>query len=249
MKAIDIKGMLLSLQFIIMTYVFTRGLYSVFFIFLMIILILLAFLNEQERIFTWSIIAFFIGYLLLGYMDTLIEGFNLSSILLVITGQLLVLIPIIMVSYIFKKFNHKIFIFCNRPKIKLKIIVISCIGLCLILILFIVYKDELHGQAIFYILLLSIINSVLEEFLWRGMFLPSLSSFTGNKFAIFVTSVAFGVNTTMYGISPLLIFGFSCLGILLGALTVKSKSIFPSIIVHGFVTTLLFITGVIVIPI
>ncbi|KIZ06244.1 hypothetical protein MNEG_1721 [Monoraphidium neglectum] len=85
-----------------------------------------------------------------------------------------------------------------------------------------------------------VLAPLLEETLFRGFLLTSLSSFMSTPAAIFASSVAFGVAHLSLKDLPVLI----ALGCLLGALYVRSRNLLTPMIVHGVwnstVLTILF---------
>jgi uncharacterized protein len=258
----DQKGILLSLIFLIMLYLFTRGFYPPFFICLLALFLLIAFLKEEMRLVDWMIISYFLGNLLIGYMDKFIESFRLSPYSLVIASQFLWLIPILFISYVIKQFKKDINSYFQKTnltrEIQLPINIIIPLGKLLLLIglafvliiglLFMIKSGDMHWRPFLFILLFSTINAVLEEVLWRGIFLSKLISITNQRIGILVTSIAFGLNTTMFGFSIFISIFYMILGLFLGYITVKSKSNFPSIMAHTLVTTIFAAIGWVVIP-
>ncbi|WP_066254799.1 CPBP family intramembrane glutamic endopeptidase [Neobacillus drentensis] len=263
MKSNNRKGILLSVLFILMSYFFTRGLYSPFFVLLIALLLLVAFFKERMRSFAWMVISFFLGNLLLVYMDTFMESFHFPHYSLVMFSQMLLLIPILLISYVIKKFKQEIIFYFQKPiltgKIQLPFNIAFSLSkffliLCLLSILSIigtlfVKNEDMRLSAVLFILLFASINALLEEVLWRGIFLPKLIAISNHQLGLVVTSIAFGLHTTMFGFSLIISISYMFLGILLGILTIKFKSIFPSVVVHFSVTTLLLISGWMVIPI
>ncbi|NHC41294.1 CPBP family intramembrane metalloprotease [Bacillus sp. MM2020_1] len=257
------KGILLCVLFIFMSYFFTRGFYSPFFVLLIALLLLVAFFKEGMRSFAWMVISFFLGNLLLVYMDTFMESFHFPHYSLVMYSQMLLLIPILLISYVIKKFKQEITPYFQKPiltgKIQLPINIAFSLSkffliLCLLSILSIIGAlfvkiEDVRLSAVLFILLFSCINALLEEVLWRGIFLPKLITITNHPLGMVVTSIAFGLHTTMFGFSLIIFISYMLLGIFLGFLTIKFKSIFPSVVVHFSVTTLLLIFGWMVIPI
>lgn len=263
MERLNKKGIWLSGYLLIMLFLFTRGFYSSFFVFLISLLVLMIFLKEAERLFAWMIIFFFLGNLLLGYMDHFIEGFHLSPFLLIMLSQLLWLVPILLLSYVIKRFNQEINPYFHHPIFTMDIhlplrIVISFKRFLLICGLFAVLaivgtllfqKEGIQWRLFLFILLFSMINAVLEEVLWRGILLAKLIRITNQPIGIIITSIAFGINTTMFGFSIVICITYIFLGLVLGYLTVGSKSILPAMIVHTLITPLLFMYGSMPLPV
>ncbi len=75
----------------------------------------------------------------------------------------------------------------------------------------------------------AIIPALVEEFAFRGIMLGSLKKF-GEGFAVLVSSVLFGA---MHGNFQQIPFAF-LVGLILGFITVKTKSIIPAMIIHCY---------------
>lgn len=87
--------------------------------------------------------------------------------------------------------------------------------------------DNNTASIIMYIISLSIIPPLVEEFAYRGIVLGSLRQY-GDGFAILVSSVLFGLMHENFGQTP---FAF-IVGLILGFLTVRLNSILPAMIIH-----------------
>ena len=111
------QGFILSFLFIVLIYLFTRSYYSPFFWILLGLLLSLAFLKEENRLFTWVIISFFGGNMILVYLDKFIQGIHVQPYLRVIFYQLLFVIPIFSICYVIKKFNKEISLFFQKPRL------------------------------------------------------------------------------------------------------------------------------------
>ncbi|MEH7745580.1 CPBP family intramembrane glutamic endopeptidase, partial [Neobacillus drentensis] len=213
--------------------------------------------------FGWMIISFFLGNLLLGYLDNFIEGFHLSPFSLIMLSQLLLLIPILMISYVVKQFKQEITpyfhwpIFTREIQLPFKIgfsfkrfvLIFGLLAVLSIGITFLFQVEKIQLRSFSLILLFASMNALLEELLWRGLLLPKLIRITNQLIGVIVTSIAYGINTTMFGFSPILCMIYIFLGLVLGCLTVKTKSVFPAMIAHTLVTTLFLINGLMTIPV
>ena len=82
-------------------------------------------------------------------------------------------------------------------------------------------------STIMFIISLSIIPPLVEEFAYRGIILGSLRQY-GDGFAILVSSALFGLMHANFAQTP---FTF-IIGLILGFLTVRLNSILPAIIIH-----------------
>lgn len=94
---------------------------------------------------------------------------------------------------------------------------------------------------IFVSVYISLINSFVEEFFFRGFAFINLKKTTSHRFAIIFSSFAFGLYhiTLIYGLFPLPIYLFSLCaitfsGLLFNLFDDRENSIYPSWIIHGF---------------
>ncbi|MEH7309303.1 hypothetical protein, partial [Neobacillus drentensis] len=60
-------------------------------------------------------VSFFLGNLLVGYLDHFIESFHLSPFSLIMLSQLLWLVPILMMSYVIKQFKQELSPYFHLP--------------------------------------------------------------------------------------------------------------------------------------
>lgn len=94
-------------------------------------------------------------------------------------------------------------------------------------------------------IIFSITNAVLEEVIWRGALLSRFSEQLGEKWAVVVTSLGFGLQHYSLGFPWLVCIAFSIGGMFYGGITIKSKSIIPSIIWHITLNILMVLSGLI----
>nr|WP_238343551.1 CPBP family intramembrane glutamic endopeptidase [Gracilibacillus saliphilus] len=104
------------------------------------------------------------------------------------------------------------------------------------------YIQEIWCFALIFLIL----NSVLEETIWRGVLLSRFSECFGNRWAVLITSVGFGLQHYSLGFSWMSCLLFSVGGFFFGAITIRSKSILPAVIWHMLFNLLMVFSGVIV---
>jgi uncharacterized protein len=263
MNQIKNQGMLLCVLFIFLSYLFSRSHYTLFFISLFGLLLLLVFFKEDNRLYAWVIISFFLANLILSYLDKFLDGYRLSPYMQVIISQLLYLIPILTLSYVIRKFKKAVSSYSQKPFVEGKIIQFVTIAVPFKRFLFFVYMAVSLGAITFWLtksvyvnikiffslVLFAAIYALLQEALWRGILMTQIIRITNKRTGILMTSIAYGINTTIFGFTmvPLLI--NTLLGILFGYLTVKSTSIIPAVIANMLVSFLLFFYGWLYIPI
>ncbi len=152
------------------------------------------------------------------------------------------------------KFKEDIFNRNKSPKIFILLGTISCIGIGMISsIIYLTYSTIIKHYGIIipepdfsfpaqskYLILFLIyaclLGPILEEIIFRGFILKSMQKY-GNLTAIIVSSILFSMfhlNLVQF-VNPVL------MGIVLAFITIKSKSIVPSIIAHIFNNTITFI--------
>ncbi|MEW9052301.1 MAG: type II CAAX endopeptidase family protein [Neobacillus sp.] len=108
------------------------------------------------------------------------------------------------------------------------------------------YYDNLGillERAVMGILIFSLINATLEEVIWRGLLLKLISNQLGEKWAVIITSIGFGLQHYSLGFSWLTCLFFTLGGLFYGGITVKSKSILPALMWHIVLNILMIISG------
>ena len=82
-------------------------------------------------------------------------------------------------------------------------------------------------MAAFFVL--AITPAICEEYLFRGFLLSSLRGHVKDGTAIAITAVLFG----LFHLDVYRLFGTTALGVLLGYATVRSRSVFPAVLIHA----------------
>ncbi|TDL63030.1 CPBP family intramembrane metalloprotease [Rhodococcus qingshengii] len=250
MKQITYQGYILSILFIVLIYFFTRSYYSLFTWFLLGHFLLLAFLKEENRLFAWVMISFFGGNLILFYTDKFIEGYQFIPIYRVIINQVLFLIPILSICYVIKQFNKKISFFFNKPelnntnKLSYIILILLVVGVTFLLI----NNSESDLNRILSLITFTLIHASLQEVIWRGILLTQLIKITNETSAILFTSIAFAMNTTIFGFSISVALVYLFLGFIFALLTIKYKSILPSIFAHTLILIFFYLNDWLQLP-
>ena len=246
MKQNDYQGIFLSLLFIVLVFFFTRNYYSPFFWMILGLLLLLAFLREESRLFAWVIISFFGGNLIVIYVDKFIEGMIVDPFFRVLINQILFIIPILSMYYVIKRFNKRISFFLKKPESSNMLYIVLLLifaGFSYLLII----KDGINVFLSF--ITFSLLHAAVQEVIWRGILLTQMIKIASERTAILFTSIAFAVNTTIFGFSPAVLLLYLILGLIFGLLTTKLKRILPAIVVHTVVLLFSFLNGWIQLPI
>lgn len=246
MKQINYQGNYLCLLFIVLVYFFTRNHYSPFFWTILGLFLVLSFLREENRLFAWVIISFFGSNLIVTYLDKFIDGLIEDPFYLVLVNQILFIIPALSMCYVIKQFQKRINFFFNKPesfRILYSIMLLIAAGL----IFFFFVKDRI--DVFLALFTFSLIHAIVHEVIWRGILLTQMIKITSENTAILFTSIAFSVNTTIFGFGPVVFLMYLALGLIFGFFTTKFKSIFPAIVVHTLVLLSSFLVGWIQLPI
>jgi len=116
----------------------------------------------------------------------------------------------------------------------------------LIFLPFIIDRGWTNIQSIWLLaIIFSLTNAILEELIWRGYLLSRFSELLGEKWAIVLTSLGFGLQHYSLGFPWGICLAFSIGGFFYAGITVKTKSIFPALIWHISLNILMVISGLI----
>ena len=96
-----------------------------------------------------------------------------------------------------------------------------------------------------YGLLFALINSFLENTLWRGLILGRMVDFVGEKQALVLSSLAFGFYHLSLGFNVWICLIFSFGGFYMGGCAIKSRGLFAPIAMHFFVNLVFIVSGII----
>ncbi|MBD1379811.1 CPBP family intramembrane glutamic endopeptidase [Metabacillus arenae] len=224
----------------------------------------LFFFNKSMRFFILTTTAFGIGFFLYGYVNShWITHLNPEGLLIILNRLSLIflILPLTAISLIYKlpfmrywqspqwgELVRVPFILSGFHHTKVSVFLSIAMMINLIAFMpFIVNNGWAYIQEIWWFMLIfSIINSVLEEIIWRGMLLSRFSEHFGNRWAIMITSIGFGLQHYSLGFSWGGCLVFTLGGLFFGAITVKSKSIIPAVIWHMSINALMVLSGMIV---
>lgn len=96
-----------------------------------------------------------------------------------------------------------------------------------------------------YGLLFSLVNSILEEFVWRGIILHQYVRWSGNIYGLIVTSLLFGMSHYALGFSIGVCIAFSVGGFFMGGAALRSKGLVAPILMHIYMNLVFVMTGMI----
>ncbi|MDM5156555.1 CPBP family intramembrane metalloprotease [Bacillus sp. DX1.1] len=139
------------------------------------------------------------------------------------------------------------FIWSGPHRVKIPVFLIIAISINIITFIpFLFQKGLPYMQHILlFALLFSIVNGMLEECIWRGILLHYFSNQFGEKWAVILTSIGFGLQHYSLGFSWLICIAFILAGVFYGGIVVKSNSIIPAIIWHVALNILMVCSGLI----
>jgi len=100
-------------------------------------------------------------------------------------------------------------------------------------------------EAIGFAVLFAITNALLEELIWRGVLLSRFVEQVGERWAVVLTSLGFGLQHYSLGFSWDLCIAFAVGGFYFGAMTVQSKSIVPAVVWHMSINIWMVLGGII----
>jgi uncharacterized protein len=238
-------------MFIVMAALFFLGIVSIsyqqgmFSSFVFVGLLILFFTNKEKRFITSLFISFLIGFVIFIAANNLIGTMPIPKEIKIILNRLFLVF--IMLGIILNSlfFNKKMSWYNEKPDWKNPIVLpfhkvnifwfwmIGIVVNGMVYLFFIVQKDVEYIQSLLlFCLLFSVINAVFEEVIWRGIMLSALKEFISTGYAIFVTSVGFGLLHLAIGFSISLSLLISAAGVIYAIITLKTNSIYPGIVLH-----------------
>jgi uncharacterized protein len=216
--------------------------------------------DQSGRFFVVTNVLFGIGFYTYLYVNThLFQEVQLRelNILFDRLSLVLILIPLLMfyrtpfIRYLKKpKWDNIIqfpFIWSGSHHVKIISFLLIALTINVLAMLpFILFNGWSFIQEVFVIaVIFSFTNAILEEFIWRGALLSRFSEQLGEKWAIVITSLGFGLQHYSLGFPWLICIAFSFGGFFYGVITIKSESIIPSIIWHIILNFLMVFSGLI----
>ncbi|MEH7112896.1 type II CAAX endopeptidase family protein [Neobacillus niacini] len=207
--------------------------------------VILLFFNKEKRFILSLLLSFLIGFLIFMVSNNFIGTLTISKEMKILLNRLFLIFIIIGMVLNYLIFKKKVSWYNEKPDWKNPIVlpfhkinifwfwIIGIVVNGTVYLFFILQKDVEYLQSLFlFCLLFSLINAVFEEIIWRGIMLSALKEFTSTGYAIFVTSVGFGLLHLAIGFSIPLSLLISVAGVVYAIITLKTKSIYPSFAFH-----------------
>lgn len=136
------------------------------------------------------------------------------------------------------------FIWVGLRQTKLKYFLLIAILINFVSFLpFIVHQGWAHIQAVWLYAIIFAVANVSEEIIWRGALLSRFSEHFGDKWAVVLTSVGFGLQHYTLGFSWGICMAYAIGGVFFGGITLKAKSILPAVIWHMTINVLMIWSG------
>jgi uncharacterized protein len=213
------------------------------------------------RFFILTTLFFGIGFFLYLYVNShWISDLNPKELHILFNrlSLILIIIPLSALSFIYKipfmrywkkpQWNELIgipFIWSGFHQSKIKYFLLIALTINLFTFMpFIIHNGWTYIQEVWLLaIIFSITNASLEEIIWRGALLSRFSEQLGEKWAVIVTSLGFGLQHYSLGFSWGVCIAFSLGGLFFGGITIKSKSIVPGVIWHMSINALMVFSG------
>lgn len=208
-------------------------------------LVILLFFNKEKRFIISLLLSFLIGFFIFMVTNNFVGTMTISKEIKIILNRLFLIFIIIGLFFNYLFFNKKVSWYNEKPDWKNPIVLpfhkvntfwFWMIGIVIngiVYLFFIVQKDIEYIQSLLlFCLFFSLINAIFEEVIWRGIMLSALKEFTSTGYAIIVTSVGFGLLHLAIGFSISLSLLISVAGVIYALITLKTNSIYPSIVFH-----------------
>lgn len=207
--------------------------------------VILLYFHKERRFIISLLLSFLIGFVIFMVSNNFIGTMSISKELKIILNRLFLVFIIIGIIFNYLLFKKKVSWYNRKPDWKNPIVLpfhkvntfwfwmIGIIVNGIVYLFFIAQKDVEYIQSLFlFCLVFSLINAVFEEVIWRGIMLSALRDFISTGYAIIVTSIGFGLLHLAIGFSIPLSLLISFAGVIYAIITLKTNSIYPSIVFH-----------------
>lgn len=215
---------------------------------LLVFMLIVSFFKEETRLLIWSIIAFLCADFLFTYSIKLMDFTVLSIEQKILTNQLLYIFYVLLIGIVFYSFKKQKPSFLEKPnwqqsipllfykKIPLPFFIGWTVIVYFFILLFLADKKNLSISLslLIFSLLFAMVYSILQEVLWRSLLLTIFLKSSEKWPSILVTGIGSGFISHALGFSNEIISVFCIIGIFFSAITLKTKSIVPSLILQFF---------------
>lgn len=226
-------------------------------VFLGLLILLVA--HKERRFIISILLSVLTGYVFFVVSNVIVGTMDISKEIKIILNRFFLVFIIIGIVFNHLFFNKKIYWYNEKPDWRNPIVLpfhkintfwFWLIGIVVNVILYvfiIVQKDIEYIQTLFlFCLFFSLINAVFEETIWRGLLLSVLKEHTSIGYAVIITSVGFGLFHLSIGFSIYLSLLISVAGLIYALITLKTNSIYPSIVFHIVINIGMVYSGLII---
>lgn len=227
-------------------------------LFIFLGLLVLLFFNKEKRFIISTLLSVLIGYVLFIVSSNFVSTMDVSKEIKIIINRLFLVFIIIGIVINHRFFKREIYWYNEKPDWKnsivlpfhkINIFAFWLIGIVINVVIyaFIIFQKDIGNiQALLlFCLFFSLINAVFEEVIWRGLLLSTLKKYTSVGYAVVVTSVGFGLFHLSIGFSIYLSLLISVAGLIYALITLKTNSLYPSIIFHIIINIGMVFSGLI----
>ncbi|WP_053360756.1 type II CAAX endopeptidase family protein [Bacillus sp. FJAT-27251] len=215
--------------------------------------------NKEKRFVTSLLLSFLVCFALFMVFNNFVGTMGIPKETKVILNRLSLGFMILGMVLVHLFFHKKVCWYNQKPDWKNPIVLpfhkihtfpFWLIGIVINLVIygyFILQKDwEYLKSLLWFCLLFSFINAVFEEVIWRGIMLSALKDVTSTGYAVLVTSIGFGLLHLAIGFSIALSLLISVAGVIYAILTLKTNSLYPSIVFHIVISIGMVYSGFII---
>ncbi|MFP8783165.1 CPBP family intramembrane glutamic endopeptidase [Planococcus plakortidis] len=217
------------------------------------------FVNNKNRFLISLLLSFLIGFAVFIIANGFVETMVVPQELKIILNRLF--LGFILIGIVF---NHLLFkkklVWYNRkpdwtnpvrlPFHHVNVFWFWLIGIAVngIVYSFFIARQDLESiqSLLVFCLVFSLINAVFEEVIWRGIMLAALQELVSAGYAVAVTSIGFGLLHLAIGFPVLLSLVIALAGVIYAVITLKTNSIYPSIIFHFVINIGMVYSGLII---
>lgn len=217
------------------------------------------FVNNKNRFLISLLLSFLIGFAVFMIANGFVETMSVPQELKIILNRLF--LGFILIGIVF---NHLLFkkklVWYNRkpdwtnpirlPFHQVNVFWFWLIGIAVngIVYSFFIARQDLESiqSLLVFCLVFSLINAVFEEVIWRGIMLSALEECVSTGYAVAVTSIGFGLLHLAIGFPILLSLLIALAGVIYAVITLKTKSIYPSIVFHFVINIGMVYSGLII---
>lgn len=225
---------------------------------LLVFVVLLDF-NKENRFIISLLLSFLIGFAVFMIANGFVETMVVPQELKIILNRLF--LGFILTGIVF---NHLLFkkklVWYNRkpdwtnpirlPFHQVNVFWFWLIGIAVngIVYSFFIARQDLESiqSLLVFCLIFSLINAVFEEVIWRGIMLSALEECVSTSYAVAVTSIGFGLLHLAIGFPIFLSLLIALAGVIYAVITLKTNSIYPSIVFHFVINIGMVYSGLII---